>query len=90
MREQADRFAYRAQVLQRGLQRHRGRFGAALGSWFLDLISGYGYRPMRSFITYRGRFATPGCGIRGMSLATGDGLSSSPHHPWYDMPSRPL
>ena len=32
--------------------RYRLRFGAALGSWFLDLISGYGYRPMRSFIVY--------------------------------------
>jgi hypothetical protein len=27
-------------------------WGAALGSWFLDLISGYGYRPMRSLIAY--------------------------------------
>jgi hypothetical protein len=52
MRDQADRFSYRAQVLQRGVLRHRRRLGAALGSWFLDLISGYGYRPMRSLITY--------------------------------------
>jgi hypothetical protein len=52
MRDQADRFSYRAQVLQRGVLRYRRRFGSALGSRFLDLISGYGYRPMRSFITY--------------------------------------
>jgi hypothetical protein len=52
MRDQADRFSYRAQVLQRGVLRYRLRYGAGLGSWFLDLISGYGYRPMRSFITY--------------------------------------
>jgi hypothetical protein len=52
MREQADRFSYRAQVLQRGTLRRTGRFGAAFGSWLLDLISGYGYRPMRSVLTY--------------------------------------
>jgi hypothetical protein len=52
IRDHADRFAYRAQVLQRGVLRYRLRFGAALGSWFLDLISGYGYRPTRGFITY--------------------------------------
>jgi hypothetical protein len=52
MGDQADRFSYRAQVLQRGVLRYRRRFGAALGSWFLDRISGYGYRPMRAIITY--------------------------------------
>jgi len=32
--------------------REQKRRLTALGSLFLDLISGYGYRPMRSFITY--------------------------------------
>jgi uncharacterized protein YjbI with pentapeptide repeats len=52
--EVADRFAYRAQVLQRKVLRRKGLRGwvAFLGSWFLDRISGYGYKPMRSFITY--------------------------------------
>ena len=50
--EHADRFAYHAQLCQRRvlrLQRHYLRY---LGSLFLDLISGYGYRPLRSFATY--------------------------------------
>jgi hypothetical protein len=33
------------------LRRER-RYPAAVGSWLLDLISGYGYKPMRSVITY--------------------------------------
>ncbi len=52
LNEDADRFAYRAQVLQRRVLRLRRRYGAALGSWFLDLISGHGYKPMRSLIAY--------------------------------------
>ena len=52
MTEVADRFAYRAQVRQRRVYLRRFRIPQYLGSWFLDLISGYGYRPMRSFITY--------------------------------------
>ena len=52
MNEEADQFAYRAQVLQRQvfrLQRKRGR--AALSA-FLDLLAGYGYRPGRSLVAY--------------------------------------
>jgi hypothetical protein len=52
MSEVADRFAYRAQVLQRRVLVHRFRIPQYLGSWLLDLISGYGYRPTRSLITY--------------------------------------
>jgi len=50
--EDADRFSYRAQLCQRvvlRLQRHYLRY---LGSGFLWLIAGYGYRPWRSVITY--------------------------------------
>jgi hypothetical protein len=52
MNEEADHFAYRAQVLQRsvfGLQRKRTR---QLFSQFLDLIAGYGYKPERSLYAY--------------------------------------
>ncbi len=52
MNEEADQFAYRAQVLQRQvfhLQHKRGR--AALSA-FLDLLAGYGYRPGRSLVAY--------------------------------------
>ena len=52
LHEEADKFAYRAQVLQRVVLRKQGRLLRYSGSLLLDLISGYGYRPMRSFITY--------------------------------------
>jgi hypothetical protein len=52
LNEHADRFAFRAQLLQRQVLRRQRRLGAALGSWLLDLIAGYGYKPMRSVWTY--------------------------------------
>jgi uncharacterized protein YjbI with pentapeptide repeats len=52
LNEDADKYAYRAQVLQRQRLRWGGQQGRAFGSWMLDAVSGYGYRPMRSFITY--------------------------------------
>lgn len=52
LNEDADRFAYKAQKLQRQVLRRQRRYGAALGSWFLDVIAGYGYKPMRSLIAY--------------------------------------
>jgi hypothetical protein len=50
--EVADRFAYRANLRQRGLYLRRLNLPQYLGSLLLDLISGYGYRPARSLITY--------------------------------------
>jgi hypothetical protein len=50
--EDSDRFAYRAQMLQRQVLIRDRHYGRAFGSWLLDLISGYGYKPMRSVITY--------------------------------------
>jgi uncharacterized protein YjbI with pentapeptide repeats len=52
LNEDADRFAFRAQVLQRQVLRRQGQLGRAFGSWLLDLVSGYGYKPMRSVIAY--------------------------------------
>jgi hypothetical protein len=52
LNEEAARFAYRAQVLQRQVLRPQHRYLAALGSWLLDLISGCGYQPLRAFIAY--------------------------------------
>jgi uncharacterized protein YjbI with pentapeptide repeats len=52
MAEVADRFAYRANVCQRAVLLSRWHFPQYLGSLFLDLISGYGYRPVRSLIAY--------------------------------------
>jgi len=62
--EDAARFAYRAQVLQKHAfwfqifqpkvtLKQRGRvLGAWFFSWFLELIAGYGYKPGRSFFAY--------------------------------------
>ncbi len=62
MNEDASRFAYRAQRLQRMVQWRQRRFGQFLFSLFLDLLAGYGYRPMRSFIAYL-------CVILGFAIA---------------------
>ncbi len=62
--EEAVRFAYRAQVLQKHVFFHQmleprtkirqkvRTLGIWLFSWFLFLIAGYGYRPGRSFLAY--------------------------------------
>lgn len=68
LNEHADRFAYRAQLCQRAVLRRQAftrvkgqphgsgwrvrKLTAYLGSWFLWLIAGYGYRPLWSFATY--------------------------------------
>jgi uncharacterized protein YjbI with pentapeptide repeats len=52
LNEDADRFAYRAQILQRIVLRRQGRWGRAVSSWLLDLISGYGFKPVRSVFAY--------------------------------------
>lgn len=52
--EDADRFAYRAKVLQRQVLRLRsGRTsGQYVFSLFLDLLAGYGYKAQRSVLAY--------------------------------------
>ena len=52
LNEEADHFAYRAQLLQRVVLRQRRRLLKYVLSWFLYLIAGYGYRPLRSLIIY--------------------------------------
>jgi uncharacterized protein YjbI with pentapeptide repeats len=52
LHEAADRLAYRAQVLQLRVLRREHHPLRYVGSQVLNLISGYGYRPMRSLITY--------------------------------------
>lgn len=46
------RFAYRAQLMQRKVFWYQRKFWQYLGSLFLDLLSGYGYRWWRSFLAY--------------------------------------
>lgn len=52
LNEEAARFAYRAQILQRKVLRRQSKLGQYLFSFFLDLLTGYGYKPLRSFIAY--------------------------------------
>jgi hypothetical protein len=52
LNEEAIRFAYRAQKLQRVVLRRQKKFVSYLFSYFLDLLAGYGYRPIRSVIWY--------------------------------------
>ena len=64
LNEEATRFAYRAQVLQRQvwwfemmrpalkLRQRMQALGAWLFSWFLFLLAGYGYKLWRSFLSY--------------------------------------
>jgi uncharacterized protein YjbI with pentapeptide repeats len=50
--EEAARFAYRAQRLQRIVFWRQGKFGSYAFSVCLDLLAGYGYKPGRSLIAY--------------------------------------
>ena len=52
LNEEATRFSYRAQLLQRQVLKFQGRPFAHLFSLFLDLLAGYGYQPVRSVISY--------------------------------------
>ena len=55
LNELAAYFAYRGQILQRTVFRLQGgtrSFRQYLFSLFLDLLTGYGYKPLRSFIAY--------------------------------------
>lgn len=52
LNEEAARFAYRAQKLQREVSRRQRKFGQYLFSLFLDLLAGYGYKPRRSLLWY--------------------------------------
>lgn len=52
MNEEAAHFAYRAQRLQRIVFRLEKKFSSYFFSGLLDLIAGFGYRPVRSIIWY--------------------------------------
>jgi hypothetical protein len=52
LKDDADYFFYRAQVCRRGVQLLRLRLLRWLFSWLLCVIAGYGYRPLRSIVTY--------------------------------------
>jgi uncharacterized protein YjbI with pentapeptide repeats len=52
LNEVAARFSYRGQVLQRTVLRMQKKVVQYLFSLLLDLLTGYGYKPLRSFIAY--------------------------------------
>jgi hypothetical protein len=52
LNEDAARFAYRAQLMQRKVYLQSRKIWQYLGSLFLDLLSGYGYKVVRCFIAY--------------------------------------
>jgi hypothetical protein len=52
LNEEAVGFSYRAQRLQRSVLYLRKKQGAYLFSAFLDMLAGYGYKPVRSIISY--------------------------------------
>lgn len=52
LNEDAARFAYRAQRLQQIVLRKQRKFGRYLFSGFLDVLAGYGFRPLRSVFWY--------------------------------------
>jgi uncharacterized protein YjbI with pentapeptide repeats len=52
LNEDAARFAYRAQLMQRKVSWYQRKFGQYLFSLFLDMLAGYGFKPWRSFVAY--------------------------------------
>lgn len=52
LNEEAARFAYRAQKLQRAVFRLQGKFGKYLFFGFLEVLAGYGYRPGFTVLWY--------------------------------------
>jgi hypothetical protein len=87
MNEEADHFAYRAQVVQRHVFRQQGKRGRSLLWGFLDTVAGHGYKPARSLYTYLGvlfgfafLFFLAGNGW----LTFGLGASQYENLPWYE------
>lgn len=52
LNEEADYFAYRAQLLQQVVYWRQRKGLKYIFSWFLYLLAGYGYRPLRSVLWY--------------------------------------
>ena len=52
MGEEGDRFADKAQLLQRIVYRRQKKWSRFATSLFLDKLAGYGYKPIRSFYIY--------------------------------------
>jgi uncharacterized protein YjbI with pentapeptide repeats len=71
LNEEASRFAYCAQKLQRVVLRLQRKWGQYLFNAFLEALAGYGYRPIRTVLWYLGMillFALAYHSIGGLSL----------------------
>jgi hypothetical protein len=75
MSDAADHFAYRGNICQRQLYRVQGRHLRRFGSWLLDLVSGYGYRPLHSVATYLLIVALFGLAYWALGVSTGHMLT---------------
>jgi uncharacterized protein YjbI with pentapeptide repeats len=75
LNEDADSFSLRAQRMQRVVLRLQRRRIRHIGSFLLDLTSGYGYKPLRSLYTYIVTIAVFAllfwCVTNGVSLTAG-------------------
>lgn len=52
LNENADHYAFRGQLMQRKVFQQKKQWSSFIFSWFLFLVSGYGYRLKRILITY--------------------------------------
>jgi uncharacterized protein YjbI with pentapeptide repeats len=75
LNDEADLFAYRAQLCQRNIYRLKRDFGRWFGSYLLDLTSGYGYVPGRSVLTYLTVVALFGMAYWALGVQTGHALA---------------
>jgi hypothetical protein len=75
LNEDADRFSYRAQRCQRNVLLHQHHFLRYTASLVLDLISGYGYKPIRSLLTYLLVISAFAFAYFALGGANGQGLS---------------
>jgi hypothetical protein len=84
--ENADKFAYRAQVLQLHTLMRQRQLIRALGAWMLYVSAGYGYKPVRSVVTYLVVIAGLAAGYLALSNAAFSPFVPSQSSPltWYE------
>jgi uncharacterized protein YjbI with pentapeptide repeats len=50
--EESARFAYRANRLERNVHRYNHKYGRYVFNFMLDILAGFGYRPVRTLVIY--------------------------------------
>lgn len=79
MADEANHFAYRAQLMQRTGYRLQRRYGQWLFSWLLSLLAGYGYRLERILISYVLIVGVFAAGFLISDVVSGQGAWTLPH-----------